>query len=102
MVTTTSPTSPSATGSPVPGRTISTISVLVDDHALSRLALVGDDAGLGDRVALQHRDAALPSSSRSEAGSAAPETSARLNEEASLPVFSAVSSRILRKSGVPT
>src|SRR6185312_890397 len=30
------------------------------DHTLSRLALVGDDAGLGDRVALQHRDAALP------------------------------------------
>ena len=38
-VTTTSPTSPSATGSPVPGRTISRIIVLVDDHALLSTSL---------------------------------------------------------------
>ena len=43
-----------------------------------RLALVGDHAELGGGIALQHGDAAPPSSSRSDAGSAAPDTSAAL------------------------
>ena len=72
----------------MPGRTISTISVLVDDHALARRRLVGDHAGLGDGVALQHVDAArrrIPAAAT--AGSAAPETSPRLIDETSLPDF---------------
>ena len=58
MVTTTSPTSPSATGSPVPGRTISTITSSSSDQAFARRRLVGDHAQIGGGIGLIGGDAA--------------------------------------------
>ena len=57
-VTTTSPTSPSATGSPVPGRTISSSTSSFKHHALARRRLVGDEAEIGGGIGLVGVDAA--------------------------------------------
>ena len=75
--------------------------VLVDDHALARAGLIGDDAHIGGGVGLVGVDAARGDVLLQRFGKAAPEASAFLMQEASRPAFAAASSRILRKSGVP-
>ena len=63
VVTTTSPTSPGATGSPVPGMDQLENDPLVDHHAFAKLALraralISDDADIRGAVALQHAEPA--------------------------------------------
>ena len=58
VVTTTSPTSPSATGSPVPGRRISTMTPSSTISPRHRFGFVGDQSQVRGAVALPHIDAA--------------------------------------------
>ena len=55
-MTTISPTSPSATGSPVAGSHDLDDQAFVDDHAVERIALIGDDADVGMQQAFLHRN----------------------------------------------